>query len=128
MSKHDIAIVALLSAINCYKLKNYVSAIILVGAARQILNDLCIAKKLPTTLEKISETTQNTTKQVHRFIAETYNSLKHADRNPSQKIYVSEDEAKMLIIIASADLARLDLPTSKEIKTILVFSNSFQTK
>lgn len=128
LRKHEVAIVALLSAIKCYELGNHVSAIILAGAARQILNDLCIAKKLQTTLDKICEATQNPTGQVHIFIAKTYNSLRHADRDPDQIINVSKDEAEMLITLASADLVRLNLPVTDEIKSILIFVKSFKLK
>ena len=126
LSQFEVAVIALLSSIDCYKSENYVSSIILSGAARQVLNDLCISNQLPTTAELIGESTQKTTKQVHDFIAETYNSLKHADRNPGQQISVSEDEARMLIIAAASDLTRLNPQINENIKQIIYFAKSFQ--
>ncbi len=126
LSQSEVAITALLTSIDCYRSGNHVSSIILSGAARQILNDLCISNQLPTTAKLIGKSTNKTTKQVHDFIADTYNSLRHANRNPGQLIIVSKDESKMLIIMAASDLARLNPPSTQQIKQILNFANSFQ--
>ncbi len=127
-AKSEIAVKALMHSIDCYRSKDYISSIILSGASRQILNDLCRANSLPTTVEKISETTRKTRAQVHEFVAQTYNSLKHADKDPEKPIEVSGDEAKMLILLASADLARLNYTTLQDIKLILEFAYSLKEK
>ena len=128
LTQSEAAITALLTAIDCYKAGNYVSSIILSGAARQILNDLCISKQLTSTVKLIGESVNKTTMQVHDFIAKTYNSLKHADRNPGQTIIASSEEAQMLIILAAADLARMNPTFNADIKEIFNFAKYFQGK
>lgn len=58
------------------------------------------------------------------FVA-SYNGMKHANREPTRDVLVSPAEPQALIVMAAADLARLNIPYPSAIGEILNFAMSF---
>lgn len=127
-SKSEIAVVALLRATQCYQNADWIAATILAGAAQQVLRDLCEARGIGTTIEMVSASLGHQTRDVHRIVVTSYNGMKHADREPTCDVLVSPAEPQALIVMAAADLARLNIPYSSAIGEILNFVMSFNKK
>lgn len=124
-SKIDIAVAALVSAIKSYEVGDWVASTILGGAARQVLNDICITRGLDTTTELLASSLGYKKSEIHTIITESYNGMKHAERDSDALVEVSSAQPKALIIMAASDLARLNEPYTLTIQKILNFARSF---
>lgn len=124
-SKSEVAVVALLRATQCYQSADWISATILAGAAQQVLRDLCEAHGIGTTIDMVSASLGHQTSEVHNLVVASYNDMKHADRDPTRDVSVSPEEPQALIVMAAADLVRLNIPYSPAIGEILRFAKSF---
>lgn len=109
-SKSEIAVVALLRATQCYQNADWIAASILASAAQQVLRDLCEARGIGTTIDMVSASLGHETSDVHNIVVASYNGMKHADRDPNRDVVVSPAEPQALIVMAAADLARLNIP------------------
>jgi hypothetical protein len=127
-SKSEVAIAALLRAKECFQADDWISSTILAGAAQQVLRDLCEARGLPTTIGKVSASLGHQEIDVHNLIVCSYNGMKHADRDPDKDVSVSSAEPQALIVMAAADLARLNPPHSPEVDQIFKFARTFNVE
>jgi hypothetical protein len=125
-SKTEVAIAALVKAKECYQAQDWVASIILAGAAQQILRDLCRSRGLASTLEQVGITKGSNFKDVHVLISSAYNSMKHADLDPDASVVASLEESQVLLVLAAADLVKLSVDFSTEVKDILSFVRTFQ--
>jgi hypothetical protein len=97
----------------------------LAGAAQQVLRDLCEARGIDITIDMVSASLGHQTSEVHNLVVASFNGMKHADRDPTCDVLVSPAESQALIVMAAADLARLNIPYSSAIGEILKFAKSF---
>jgi len=124
--KSEVAIAALLRAKECFLSSDWISSTILAGAAQQVLRDLCISRGIDTTIGKVSSSLGYNVRDIHNLVASAYNDMKHAERDPEALVLISSEEPKSLIVLAVADLARLNFPCSDEVGEILNFAKSFK--
>ncbi len=122
-TKSQIAINLLLSAKKCFEQNDLVSAIVLAGAAREILRALCKNRSIEPTIKSLSKRQDLDEKNLHDLIVKTYNKLKHADREKDD-VEVCAEEVKVLVLLAATDLMRLDLPLNENITSVLDFSQT----
>jgi hypothetical protein len=127
-SKSEVAVVALLKATQCYQNADWISSTILAGAAQQVFRDLCEARGIGSTIDMVSASLGYRTSDVHNLVVGSYNGMKHADRDPTSLVSVSPAEPQALIVMAAADLIRLNIPYSTAIGEILKFTKSFETE
>jgi hypothetical protein len=127
-SKSEAAVVALLKATHCYPNAVWILSTILAGAAQQVFRDLCEARGIGSTIEMVSASLGYRTSDVHNLVVGSYNGMKHADRDPTSLVSVSPAEPQALIVMAAADLIRLNIPYSTAIGEILKFTKSFETE
>lgn len=120
-SRIGVAIEALLQAGEFYKAENYICAVILAGASQQVLRDLCVANGVEPTVKTVARLSDKSTNMVHNMIVAAYNKTKHADVDPKDPVFISKDEARMLITIATTDLMRLQPIENQKIMDFLNF-------
>ncbi len=127
-SKSSVAISSLLKAKACYEEGDWISSTILAGAAQRILKDLCVARRIEPTIETVSSALGRKPRELHDLISATYNGMKHADRDPEGTVDATSEEPQALIVMAAADLARLNPPFSQSVGEILKFARSFNVE
>lgn len=117
-TKENVAIDLLLHAVRMRQEGSLMAAILLSGASQQILRDICVSKNIVPAIETLANNSDPGVKKLHDFIVDTYNKLKHADKE-QDNVDVNDTDAKVLIGLAATDLMRLNLPQNDAIKTIL---------
>jgi len=130
MSQHsrlEIAIEALLQAQKFYEASNYICAVILAGASQQVIHDLCIANGKESVIKTIGQLSGHGAKKVHNLIVDSYNKSKHADRDPNDSVFVSSDEARVLMTVAATDLLKFPHVLSKEVLEFFDFIRSIRS-
>ena len=126
-TKTEIAINLLLSSGENYRTQNYISAIVLAGAAQQILRDLCKTKEIKSSIKSLACNQNKTGRELHKLITATYNRLKHADLG-QRNVEICAEEFKVLHELAATDLLRLNSPPCEELKKIINFNKSLAIK
>jgi hypothetical protein len=124
-SKCQVAVELLTQAVRLHSEKNLVAAIVLSGAAQQILRDVCKTKAISSTLNDLAQSHGKDVKELHRLIVAVYNKFKHADVEQGD-VAVVDEEARVLITLAAADLMRLNLPLTDDTKKIVDYANSMR--
>jgi len=61
---------------------------------------------------------------IRNLVVNSYNKMKHADKDPNDDIEVTADAPKALMVIAAADLMRLNEPPNKEMIEFIKFVRS----
>jgi hypothetical protein len=122
-TRTQVAIILLNDAKDLYTKGKFISSIVLAGAAQQLLRDLCRNVKIDPTIKILSNIQNIHGQGLHDLIAETYNKLKHADKEQGD-VEVDKDEAKILLVLAASDLMRLNYPQNDIIKNFLKFADT----
>ena len=117
----EIAIESLLQAQKFYEASNFICSVILGGAGQRILHDLCSTEGIEPVVETIGNFNGHGKNRVHGLITNCYNKLKHADRDANDDVFVSSDEARVLLTVAATDLLRLNTTKSVEILNFIKF-------
>ena len=125
-SKIEIAVKALLRAKELFLLGDYVSATILAGAGQQIVRDVCKSRSIEPTIKTITDVSGHPAKMVHNLVSDAYNKMKHAEKDPERNVEVSEEEPRMLMTLAAADLNRMNEIQTKEISDFVEFVRTFK--
>ena len=120
-TKAEIAISSLLQAKRMFLAGDYISATILAGAGQQILRDLCKSRAVMPTIARLSGSSGYSVKSIHNLVTDSYNKMKHAEKDPEEMVEVSEDEARVLMTLAATDLMLLKEIKSKEISDFVDF-------
>ena len=120
-SKIEVALAALLRAKELFLLGDHISATILAGAGQQIVRDVCKSRGIVPTIKTLSEISGHPAKLLHDLVADAYNKMKHADIDPEGIVEVSEQEPRMLMTLAAADLMRLKEIKSQQIADFIEF-------
>jgi hypothetical protein len=126
-TKLEIAVSSLTTARKLFADGDYISSNILAGAGQQILRDLCLSRGIETTIATLSSSTGHPVNDIHNLVVNSYNKMKHADKDPNDDIEVSEDAPRALIVLAATDLMRLNAPPSKDIVEFIEFAKSIKT-
>lgn len=125
-TKVEIATHSLISAKKLYEQGDYISSTILAGAGREILKDICEKRGIEHTVEVVGKNVGKTTKDVHDLLADVYNKMKHADRDPDEVVEVSEAEPRSLMTVGATDLMKLKEIKSKERADLIEFVRSIK--
>lgn len=126
-SRIEIAIESLIQAQKLYGESNFICSVILAGAAQQVIRDLCKSKKIEPVIKTIGKISGRKPKDIHDLIVESYNKSKHADINPNENVFVSADEARVLMTVAATDLMRIDRIQSKRVMDFIEFIRSIKS-
>ena len=106
-----------------YSKGNFTSAIVLAGAAQQLLRDICKDAKIEPTIKILADNEGRDGQGLHDLIVETYNRLKHADKEQGD-VEVVEGDAKVLMVLGASDLMRLNISKNDVIKNFLKFAET----
>lgn len=122
----DIAIESLLQARLHFESQNYICAVILSGAAQRVLRDLCLNKKLMSTVEIIELDSGHSWKKVDKILTDCFNKTKHARMDSSESVSISSQEARVLMTVAASDLVKLYVNPSKDVADFYDFIRSIK--
>lgn len=126
-TKSEIAINALITAKKLHEQGDYIGSTILAGAGREILKDICSAKGIEHTAEVVGKQVGKPTKDIHDLLADVYNKMKHADRDPSGLVEVSEAEPRALMTVGVTDLMKLrDIKPTQEMADLVEYVRSIK--
>lgn len=121
-TKTDIAINSLITAKRLYEQGDYVASTILAGAGREILRDICDSRGIEHTVQVVGKKVGSSTKDVHDLLADVYNKMKHADRDPDGLVEISEADPRALMTVGVTDLMKLkDVKPTKEMADLVEY-------
>lgn len=125
-SKIEIAIHSLITAKDFHQKGDYIISTILSGPAQQVLRDLCKSRNIEPVIKTISNKSGHSEKDIHEMLVETYNGMKHADKDPEASVEVLEAISRSLMTVAATDLMRLNEIKSKDISDFVDYVKSIK--
>ena len=101
------------------------SSVVLAGAARVILLNLCVAQGIKHTSQIIEMRTGHSAREINDLVSTSYNGAKHANKDPMTDIEFSAGNVEALFALAASDLQLLQPKFTFHLEDIFSFVTSF---